>query len=120
MRQEINNDVYELLNTTTTNGIEYRQYRKLDSVSKTGMEVSLVGSFQLPYNISYSTNADFLFPFDKNEDTSMEWENVINFKLLKHISVDYKLKLLNKVPEVEKEYIATNHTLFLRVTYFLR
>jgi len=120
LRQEFNKNIYELLNTSTINGIEYRQYKELDSVFKTGMEVSLVGSFQLPYNISYSTNADFLFPFDKEEYNSMEWENVVNLKLFKHISLDYKLKLLNKVPEVGDEYIATNHTLFLRITYFLK
>jgi ABC-type uncharacterized transport system auxiliary subunit len=116
LRQEINNDAYLRTNT----GDSYRMYQELDSVSKTGMELSLVGSFQLPYNISYSTNADFLFPFDKEEYNSMEWENVINLKLFKHISLDYKLKLLNKVPEIGDEYIATNHTLFLRITYFLK
>ena len=55
-----------------TNEGDYRLFQELDSVSKTGMEVSLVGSFQLPYNISYSTNADVLFPFATEENQEIK------------------------------------------------
>ena len=120
MRQEINNDVYQLWNSQTVGGIEYREYRELEYISKTGTEVSLVGSFQLPFNISYNLNADFLFPFNDEKNYTMEWENVFNAKIFRYISLDYKLKLIHKMPEMMDDYIALNHTLFLRVTYFLR
>ena len=103
----------------TFNGCFRCHNNEMESESTTGTEVSLVGSFQLPFNLTYSTNADFLFPFSKDDDYSMEWENVINLKLFKYISLDYKLKLENKIQE-EDEYIVEKHSLFLRVTYFLR
>ena len=104
----------------TINDIEHRIYTEQKSESTTGTEVSVVGNFQLPFNLTYSTNADFLFPFSKDDDYTMEWENVINLKLFKYISLDYKLKLENKIPETGDEYIVEKHSLFLRVTYFLR
>ncbi len=120
MRQEINNGYYQLYNTNTSGSLTYREYYELESESKTGTEVSMVGNFQLPLNISYSINADFLFPFNDEANYSMEWENVLNAKILKYISLDYKLKMTHKMPEIKDDYIALNHTLFLRVTYFLR
>ena len=122
VRQDINNDFYQLASESTwfdSQEIEHRTYNEMESESTTGTEVSLVGSFQLPFNLTYSTNADFLFPFSKDDDYSMEWENVINLKLFKYISLDYKLKLENKIQE-DDEYIVEKHSLFLRVTYFLR
>ncbi len=123
IRQDINNDFYQLASESTwfdSQEIEHRIYNEMESESTTGTEVSVVGSFQLPFNLTYSTNADFLFPFSKDDDYSMEWENVINLKLFKYISLDYKLKLENKIPETGDEYIVEKHSLFLRVTYFLR
>ena len=123
IRQDINNDFYDLASDETWTDsldIEHRTYNEIESESKTGTEVSVVGSFQLPFNLTYSTNADFLFPFSKDDDYTMEWENVINLKLFKYISLDYKLKLENKIPETGDEYIVEKHSLFLRVTYFLK
>jgi len=115
MRQDINNDVF---NYSHTDSLNNRVYLEEESVYKEGTEISVVGNFQLPLNLNYSTNADFLFPFEKGEKNSMEWENVFNMKLFKYISLDYKIKLRNK--QVEDDYIISEHTLFLRVTYILR
>lgn len=120
MRQELNNDVYRLSKIENAGNKEYREYHEIDSESKTGTEISVVGSFILPWNISYSTNADFLFPFGEEEDYTMEWENVFNLRLLKYISLDYKLKLIHKMPDMSDDYISRNHTLFLRISFFLR
>ncbi|NQV18883.1 MAG: membrane integrity-associated transporter subunit PqiC [Armatimonadetes bacterium] len=115
MRQDINNDVFNYSHTDENN---YRIYIEEESIYKEGTEISAVGNFQLPFNLNYSTNADFLFPFEKGEKNSMEWENVFNMKLFKYISLDYKIKLRNK--QVDDDYIISEHTLFLRVTYILR
>jgi len=121
LRQDFNNGVYELSDSyTDSSNIEHRTYQEQDTDYTTGLEASLVGSFQLPFNLSYTTNADFLFPFNKNDSNVLEWENTISLKLLKYISIDYKLKLENKKPEIGSEYIMENHSLFLRITYFLR
>ena len=121
MRQDINQNVYNLADATETIGGElYKVYVEKESVYKEGTEVSLVGNFQLPLNLTYYTNADFLFPFDPDQSIAVEWENVFNLKLFKYISLDYKIRLLNKQPEEGKEYIVDRHTLFLRITYFLK
>ncbi len=117
LRQDFNHEVYQL---TYTDSVEHRTYTELESEDKRGTEVSLVGNFQLPFGLTYSTNADLLFPFDKNYFTTIEWENSINLRIIKYISIDYKLNLENKKPEVGDEYLVTKHSLFLRVTYILR
>ncbi|MBU1873063.1 hypothetical protein KJ688_04940, partial [bacterium] len=97
-----------------------RVFSALSSLSKRGTEVSVVGNFQLPLNLTYYTNADFLFPFRSDEATTIEWENVFNLKLFKYISIDYRLRLRNKQAEDGKDYLVDRHALFLRITYFLR
>ena len=122
MRQEMNDDMYQYNpeESGTLNDKEYRTYNEMKSESKTGIELSVEGDFQLPLNLTYSTNADFLFPFSKDDDASMEWENIINLKLFKYISLDYKLTFKNKQQESVDDYIVTKHSLFLRITYFLK
>ena len=118
-RQEFYDGVYALQSSNNSGNIEERIYREMDSITKTGTEFSLVGNFKLPFELSYSTNADILIPFEKDEEYTVEWENIFNLKLFKYISLDYKLKLENK-QQASDEYILTKHSLFLRLTYFLK
>lgn len=121
LRQDLKDDVYELTySNSDSTGVEHRIYTEKESTDQTGTEVALVGSFKLPLGLDYSLNADFLFPFDTKESMIMEWENSFNLKLFKYISLDYKLQLENKNPDIGGEYIADTHTLFLRITYILR
>jgi hypothetical protein len=64
-------------------------------------------------------NADVLIPFDKSANKVLEMENDFNIRLLRYISIDYKLRLKNKVTD-DGSYISEDHKLFLRWTYFLR
>jgi len=111
-RQDFNNDVLELIDYDNNS---YKYENKSNTVEK-GIEFSAIGNFKLPFNLSYSTNIDVLFPFQKDENSTYEWENIFNLKLFKYISLDYKLKLENKVDND----IITKHSLFLRLTYFLK
>lgn len=121
MRQDLNRNVYNLSEATKTiDDILYRVYLEKESTSKEGTELSIVGNFQLPFNLTYYTNADFLFPFEKSQEMAIEWENTFNIKIFKHISLDYKIRLRNKPADGGSEYIVDRHTLFLRITYFLR
>lgn len=122
MRQEFNNNAYILSESiwTDQDQNEYKIYQEESSDYKIGTEVSLVGNFTLPLNLSYNTNADFLFPIDKDDTISMEWENGINLRFFKHLSLDYKLKLFNKQQDDGSDFIVNEHSLFLRITYLLR
>ncbi len=89
-------------------------------MNTTGTELSLVGNFQLPFNLTYASDADFYFPFDKNDDYIFEWENSFNLNLFKHISLDYKFNLEKMSKDSGIDYLVKEHSLFLRVTYFLK
>lgn len=122
MRQDIARDVYsyETVETDPDTNIEYRVFREQKSEYREGTEISIVGNFRLPYDLTYSTNADILLPFDTDEDITFEWENVFNLKLFRYVSLDYRLRLRNRIPDVGSEYIVSEHALFLRLSYFLR
>ena len=122
-RQFFNRDVFVYDPAETyedNNGIEHREYFALASTNTTGTEMSLVGNFQLPFNLTYSTDADFYFPFDDVGEYTFEWENSVKLNLLKHISLDYKFNLKKLGEEYDISYLVKEHSLFLRVTYFLR
>ncbi|MCD6181023.1 MAG: DUF481 domain-containing protein [Candidatus Cloacimonetes bacterium] len=121
LRQDIYNDVYGYETTIhdtlpDLSVVDYRIYKELESTDKLGTEMSLVGNFKVLKNLTYSTTADVLFPFNKEDDVTIEWENSFNMKLVKHISLDYKLNLR----KTGDSSIIRDDTLFLRVTYFLR
>lgn len=123
IRQSFNNDVfvYDPSKTYIDNSsIEHRKYFELASTNTTGTEISLVGNFQLPLNLTYSSDADFYFPFDENDKYTFEWENSFNLNLFKHISLDYKFNLEKRGKDSGIDYLVREHSLFLRVTYFLR
>ncbi len=123
IRQELYDGVYNLVDKEYYDVAEnkfYQVYREMDNIFNRGTEISLVGNFNLPFNLSYMTNADVLFPFDKSEDVTVDWENVFNLRLFKHISIYYKLNLQNRRTEQGSEYILNRHSLFLRLTYIFR
>ena len=123
IRQSFNEDVFVYDPSETfvdTADVEHRKYFGLASTNTTGTELSLVGNFQLPLNLTYSTDADFYFPFDENDEYTFEWENSFNLNLFKHISLDYKFNLEKRGKDSGINYLVREHSLFLRVTYFLR
>ena len=123
IRQSFNNDVFVYDDSETftdTADVEHRKYFELASTNTTGTELSLVGNFQLPFNLTYSTDADFYFPFDENDEYTFEWENSFDLNLFKHISLDYKFNLKKRGEDSGIDYLVREHSLFLRVTYFLR
>ena len=113
LQQVFNNDVYKYDKDEN----DYKIYLEEESTYTKGTELSLIGTFQLPFNLTYTLDTDFLFPFEKEESITIECENIFNLRLFKHISINYKLKL--EQTEDEKLYLK-DHTLFLRITYFLR
>lgn len=118
-RQEFRTDTFNKEESSFTDSInvEHLTFKEQENLITTGTEFSLIGDFELPLGLSYSINADLLLPFAEDEDYSIEWENVFNLKLFKYISLDYKLNLEN---QADKDYFITNHSLYLRITYFIR
>jgi len=120
-RQELRKDVFTISDTTHTNaGIIYKVYKEEQSDYYEGIEASLVGDLQVLRNLSYSLTADFLFPFDSEKNYTMDIENIVNVKLFKYISLDYRLKFYTRESDAQDDYISTQQSLFLRFTYLLR
>ncbi|MCF7922383.1 MAG: PqiC family protein [Candidatus Marinimicrobia bacterium] len=121
IRQDYYDGVYLLSDDIDTEGLDtYKIWNAQNSFNKRGTEVSIVGNFQLPFNLTYYTNADFLIPFEDGVTTTIDWENVFNIKVFKYISIDDRIRFRNKVDENNKDYLEYRHALFLRLTYFLR
>ena len=121
LRQDYYNEVYLPSDQTETeDGVTYKIWNSQESLNQRGTEISIVGNFQLPFNLTYYTSADFLIPFKGDELTTLDWENVFNIKVFKHISIDDRIRLRNKEDENGKDYLEYRHALFLRLTYFLR
>jgi hypothetical protein len=123
VRQELYHNFYNLVDKNYYDVAEnqfYQLYREMEDVDNLGTEISLVGNFNLPFNLSYMTNADILFPFESGQSITVDWENVFNLRLFKHISIYYKLNLQNKTTENNEDYILNRHSLFLRLTYIFR
>jgi hypothetical protein len=129
-RQDLNKDVYSTLaedsnlaQQDTIAGYDLtnaNKYIALENNFTEGTEISAVANFKLPVDLSYSTYAEILIPFDKEESVSTEWENSFDLRLFKYVSLNYKLKLSNKPSELGDDYWLTEHSLFLRISYFIR
>ena len=97
--------------------IDDNSYEEKKDNTQQGMEISLVSNYQLPFRVTLNSNADVLIPFDSNNYLSYEWENVLNMKFIKGVSLDYTFKI-NKNEEID-DYIVTDHEIFLRLTYII-
>ncbi len=121
LRQDYYDDVYlQSEENVVEEGTTFKTWNAQSSLNKRGTEVSIVGNFQLPLNLTYYTNADFLIPFNSDDTPTVDWENVFNIKVFKYISIDDRIRFRNKVDENNKDYLEYRHALFLRLTYFLR
>jgi ABC-type uncharacterized transport system auxiliary subunit len=121
LRQEYMEGVYELTNPAyipENENIEYRLYQENKTIYNTGTEFSLVGNFNLPFNLSYRTNADLLIPFEDNSVANFDWENDFNLRLFKYISVYYRVDISNDPENYKKFYL--DQSLFLRLSYFFQ
>lgn len=123
-RQDLRKDVYsyssEWTDSLSVPEITYKVYKEEESSYYEGIEASIVGDLLILGNINYSITADFLFPFAADKNYTMDIENILNVKLFKYISLDYRLKFYTRESSTLKDYISTQQSLFLRFTYLLR
>lgn len=117
LRQDINKNYFKY---TGTDSLGYKIYEEEPSNYTRGIEFSAIGNMQLPFNINYDLNADILLPFDKNESINLDIEQVINMRLLRYLSLDYRLEISYEDTDITDSYFQTNQSLYLRLTYVLR
>ncbi len=120
-RQLYADDVYtydktETVEVNDSTEVNYYLYNEVGNSTQEGVEFSVVASFELPFNLSYDSNVDILFPFDQ-DNPSYEWENILNLRLFKQVSLDYKFTLTYNKDVAD--YNILNHQFYLRVTYII-
>lgn len=121
LRQDYMDGVFELVNPSyipTGEDTEYRLYQENKTIHNIGTEFSLVGNFNLPFNLSYRTNADLLIPFEENSETTFDWENDFNLRLFKYISVYYRIDINSDPENIRNFYM--DQSIFLRLSYFFQ
>ncbi|PID29364.1 MAG: hypothetical protein CSB55_01940 [Candidatus Cloacimonadota bacterium] len=122
MRQNYTENELVYSGNIVEDGTEYQVYSEKKDEEASGIEISMVSNFQLPFDITLDSNADILIPFENGKSASWDWENILNIKLIKHVSIDYKLDLSysdESNTENSNDYIVQNHSVFLRLSYFL-
>lgn len=110
-RQNIN---WELYAKTTSNDSAF--YKKPSAFLR-GPEAALIGNYRIRKNIMITSELDMLIPSGGKNQLVYDWENNLNFRISKNISIDYTLRI-KKDPSIAS-YIQYEHILLLRYSYIL-
>ncbi|MBN2829436.1 MAG: hypothetical protein JXR56_03830, partial [Candidatus Cloacimonetes bacterium] len=111
--QEINNNVYILKSTSDT----LYTYQEVDDDQTTGFELSALGTLSFKqFPVDYTVSADFLFPFDANDNAKYDIENILTINLIKNVSWDIKANMIKGLQG--KDYWVIEYGTFLRLSLF--
>jgi len=106
--QIFNRDLYNQTSDTT--------FKLLTSSFSWGPEASLIGSARISRNMLLSCELEGFYPEAKGERLDYEFENILNLKLSKNVSLDYTLRFRNK--RSLSDYLLTDHIVLLRYSFF--
>jgi hypothetical protein len=107
--------------------INYKLYAK-DSVADTafyeknsvhlrGPEASVLGNYRIFRNMMITSELDMLIPSGSGNQLVYDWENNLNLRLSKNISIDYTIRI-KKDPSIIS-YKQTEQILLLRYSFIL-
>lgn len=82
-----------------------------------GPEASFIGNYRFFNNIMITSEFDVLAPQGKNSALVYDWENNVNYRVSKNISIDYTIRI-KRDPSITS-YIRTEQILLLRYSYIL-
>ena len=88
-----------------------------NSVYLRGPEASLLGNLRILRNMMITSELDVLVPSGTNNQLVYDWENNLNLRLSKNISIDYTIRI-KKDPSIIS-YIQTEQILLLRYSFIL-
>ncbi|MCU0642742.1 MAG: hypothetical protein MUC94_00545 [bacterium] len=110
-RQNLNWELYA--KTTSSDSAFYKK----PSVFLRGPEAALIGNYRIRRNMMITSELDMLVPSGGENKLVYDWENNLNFRISKNISIDYTLRI-KKDPSITS-YIQYEHILLLRYSYIL-
>ncbi len=89
-------------------------FEKVSSSYIRGLELSASGNFQPISRLVWNLKIDMLFPYTGDKEPNYEVENVLNYRLLKFLSLEYKF-IYNK--EADRDYAWIENNIWLRLSY---
>ncbi len=92
-------------------------FYKKSSAYLRGPEAALIANYRLRRNVMVTSELDMLVPSGNHNQFVYEWENNLNFRLSKNISIDYTLRV-KRDPSVVN-YVQYEQILLLRYSYIL-
>jgi hypothetical protein len=107
--QTLNRNLYTQLNDST--------FRLKESSYTRGPEASLVGTARISRNMLLSCELEVYYPEGTQERLDYDFENIINLKLSKNVSLDYTVRFRNK--KSLSDYLLTEHIVLLRYSFNL-
>ncbi|NOZ60858.1 MAG: hypothetical protein GXO74_04180 [Calditrichaeota bacterium] len=110
-RQNINAELY--IQSTENDTTFYQK----NSVYQRGPEASLLGNYRIFRNMMITSELDVLAPSGKYDRLVYEWENNINYRVSKNISLDYTIRL-KRDPSIIS-YVQSEQILLLRYSFIL-
>jgi len=110
-RQNLNRDLY-----TQAEDNDSTFYKKSSTYLR-GPEASLVGNYRILRNIMITSEFDMLVPSGNSDQLVYDWENNLNLRVSRNISIDYTLRI-KRDPSIIL-YTQYEHILLLRYSYIL-
>ncbi len=110
-RQNINKDLFIQSSDNDTT------FFQKNSIYQRGPEASLLGNYRIFRNMMITSELDVLAPSGNYDRLVYEWENNINYRVSKNISLDYTIRL-KRDPSIIS-YVQTEQILLLRYSFIL-
>jgi len=110
-RQNINWKLY------TQDEIDDAIFIENSSAYLQGPEASIIGNYRIFRNIMITSELDLLYPSGTNYELVYDWDNNINLRVSKNISIDYTLRIKKDTSIIS--YVQYEHILLLRYSYIL-
>lgn len=113
--QKLNDNVYALTSSTPT---LYTFSEEEDQFEK-GIIFTAGSDFNITNNITYISTANFFYNLDKDRNYNLKWDNDINFKLFRFVSLDYSFILIYDYDKSQDNYIIYDNRIAVELSYFI-
>jgi hypothetical protein len=107
-RQNIYHDVFE------QSADNPDDYLKIESNTLYGLEATVWIYSRLSYNLFWTLKVDSIFPYQDSAKVEYSAENIINFRLIKYLSIEYKVTYIK---EIARAYGRIENSLWIRFSY---
>lgn len=117
-QQDYEDGVYAFSEEAVIDSVTYDIYKESPSSITQGVETTVLININNLLNfISISSNFDALFPVGvSDKSTKYDFENLINIKLFRNISLDFKANM--KYNKALRDYLLTEYSAFLRLSLY--